>query len=127
MHYALTAIMAILLISVVALSVQAFLRVSALDESPTRQEVASVAMSLAWLAGLAAVAPFVGLVGTVWHMMAALTGLGAQSDLVSLAQPLGRALAYTFYGIVAAIPAVLAYTVLSRKLDLILDQAEADQ
>jgi biopolymer transport protein ExbB/TolQ len=80
---------------------------------------------LAGLAAIASVAPFIGLAGTLWHMMAALTSLTGQSDFAALAKPLGAALRYTFYGIMVAIPAVAAHALLTRRFAAALDLAEA--
>ena len=70
------------------------------------------------LASVGATAPFVGLLGTVWGIFNALIGIADQGQ-VSIAQvsgPVGEALVMTAAGLFVAIPAVLAYNVLGRRI-----------
>jgi len=70
------------------------------------------------LASIGAVAPFVGLFGTVWGIMISFIGL-AHSNTTSLAvvaPGIAEALLATALGLVAAIPAVLVYNHFSRVL-----------
>lgn len=68
------------------------------------------------LATVGSTAPFVGLLGTVWGIYHALTGLGtgAQLTMDKVSGPVGEALIMTAAGLVVAIPAVLAYNVFGR-------------
>jgi len=71
------------------------------------------------LASVGATAPFVGLLGTVWGIFNALTGIADQGQ-VSIAQvsgPVGEALVMTAAGLFVAIPAVLAYNRFSRDIE----------
>lgn len=68
------------------------------------------------LASVGSVAPFVGLLGTVWgiyHAMAAISAEGSAS-LDKVAGPVGEALIMTAVGLAVAIPAVLAYNVFGK-------------
>ena len=70
------------------------------------------------LATVGATAPFVGLLGTVWgihHALAAMAGSG-QISVERLAGPVGEALIMTAAGLAVAIPAVLGYNVLGRRV-----------
>jgi len=70
------------------------------------------------LASIGAVAPFVGLFGTVWGIMNSFIGI-AHSNTTSLAvvaPGIAEALLATALGLVAAIPAVLVYNHFSRVL-----------
>lgn len=69
----------------------------------------------------AAVAPFIGLFGTVWGIFHALHAIGqsGQAGLGQVAGPVGEALIMTGLGLAVAIPAVLGYNVcvrLNRKM-----------
>ncbi|TXH88759.1 MAG: MotA/TolQ/ExbB proton channel family protein [Rhodoferax sp.] len=68
------------------------------------------------LATIGAVAPFVGLLGTVWGIYHALLGIAgsAQLSLDQIAGPVGEALVMTAAGLVVAIPAVVAFNAFGR-------------
>lgn len=69
-----------------------------------------------WLAGLALIAasaPYLGLFGTVWHIIQALSGIGAGNlNVAAIAQPIGNALYATLWGLGCAIPALIAHRVI---------------
>lgn len=79
-----------------------------------------------WLATVGATAPFVGLLGTVWGLQHALTGLagGGAVGLDQVAGPVGEALVMTAAGLVVAIPAVLAYNLQGRLIGRIEAELE---
>ena len=87
-----------------------------------REALHSVRARLQWgqdgLATIGATAPFVGLLGTVWGIFHALTNLAGagQYTLDKVAQPVGEALVMTAAGLAVAIPAVMAYNLLGRRL-----------
>lgn len=66
-----------------------------------------------WLAGLALIAagaPYVGLFGTVWHIIQALSGIGTGNlNVAAIAHPIGEALYATLWGLGCAIPALIAH------------------
>ncbi|MFP3565718.1 MotA/TolQ/ExbB proton channel family protein [Paraburkholderia sp. SIMBA_030] len=68
------------------------------------------------LASVGSTAPFVGLLGTVWGIYHALSSIAASGEAMieNVAGPVGEALIMTAFGLVVAIPAVLAYNVLGR-------------
>jgi biopolymer transport protein ExbB len=70
-----------------------------------------------FLASVAASAPFVGLLGTVWGIRRAMLGLDASAlvGLDRLAAPVGEALLMTALGLGVAIPALIAHNLLSRQ------------
>ena len=86
---------------------------------------------LAVLASIGSTSPFVGLFGTVWGIMHALTEIGhaGSASLEVVAGPIGEALISTGIGIAVAVPAVLAYNFFGRRLKVIaadLDELAAD-
>jgi biopolymer transport protein ExbB len=68
------------------------------------------------LATIGAVAPFVGLFGTVWGIMDSFIGISRAhtTNLAVVAPGIAEALLATALGLVAAIPAVMIYNVLAR-------------
>jgi biopolymer transport protein ExbB len=70
------------------------------------------------LATVGSTAPFVGLLGTVWGIYEALAAIAnaGQITIDQLAGPVGEALIMTAAGLAVAIPAVLAYNILGRRV-----------
>ena len=70
---------------------------------------------LGFLATVGSAGPFIGLFGTVWGIMNAFTAIAASSstNLAGVDSPIAEALFATAIGLVAAIPAVIAYNKLS--------------
>ncbi|MDP3418461.1 MotA/TolQ/ExbB proton channel family protein [Falsiroseomonas sp.] len=70
------------------------------------------------LASIASTAPFIGLFGTVWGIMNAFTAIArsGNTSLSAVAPGIAEALFATALGLVAAIPAALAYNRLSAML-----------
>jgi biopolymer transport protein TolQ len=103
----------------------------ALDRDGTRQRLAQVmdsaiageadilAERLNFLATVGAVAPFVGLFGTVWGIMNSFFQIGQQqnSSLAVVAPGISEALFATAIGLFAAIPAVIAYNRFSHRVN----------
>ncbi|HXJ02982.1 MAG TPA: protein TolQ [Micropepsaceae bacterium] len=76
-----------------------------------QREVEKIERGLGYLATVGSTAPFVGLFGTVWGIMTAFTAIAARNDttLAVVAPGIADALFATALGLVAAIPAVVAY------------------
>lgn len=78
------------------------------------------------LATVGSTAPFVGLLGTVWGIYHALTGIAGAGQL-SIAQvsgPVGEALIMTAAGLAVALPAVLAFNVMGRMINRLEQELE---
>jgi len=75
------------------------------------EELSRLERRLPWLATTGAVAPFIGLFGTVWGIIDAFNGLGAtdSATLRAVAPGISEALITTAAGLFAAIPAVIFY------------------
>ena len=71
-----------------------------------------------FLASVGATAPFIGLFGTVWGIMHSFSAIAAlhNTNLAVVAPGIAEALFATAIGLVAAIPAVLAYNKISNDL-----------
>jgi len=78
---------------------------------------------LAFLATVGSTAPFVGLFGTVWGIVNALTAIGiaGQASIDKVAGPVGEALIMTAIGLAVAVPAVLGYNWLVRRNKAAMD------
>ncbi|WP_084698343.1 MotA/TolQ/ExbB proton channel family protein [Muricoccus aerilatus] len=79
--------------------------------APFSAAVRAAEPGLPLLATIGAVGPFVGLFGTVWGIMNSFSGIAASGDtsLAVVAPGIAEALFATAIGLVAAIPAVMAY------------------
>ena len=99
-----------------------------------RQVVRRVDGGLPMLAIIASVSPFIGLLGTVWGIMASFVGIAESRDtsLAIVAPGIAEALAATAYGLAAAIPASIGYNKLAASIgrttqvlgDVIEEEAE---
>ncbi len=89
-------------------------------------EVNKLEKRLPILATTASVAPFVGLFGTVMGIMFAFQGIGqtGSTNLGVVAPGIADALIATAAGLVAAIPAVVAYNHLSNRVRLFASEMD---
>jgi biopolymer transport protein TolQ len=94
-------------------------RIARAMESQAGYEADGLASRLNFLATTGAVAPFVGLFGTVWGIMNSFFEIGQQqnSSLAVVAPGISEALFATAIGLFAAIPAVIAYNHYSNKVN----------
>lgn len=85
------------------------------------QEIAKMATALPFLATTGSSAPFIGLFGTVWGIMASFHDIGIRgsASLAVVAPGISEALVATAAGLAVAIPAVIFYNHYSNKLDYI--------
>ncbi len=79
-----------------------------------------------FLATTASAAPYIGLFGTVWGIMNSFRNIGAKgaANLATVAPGIAEALVATAIGLVAAIPAVMGYNYLSRRIRVISAEME---
>lgn len=86
-----------------------------------QKERRSLESGLAVLASIGSTAPFVGLFGTVFGIIHALSAISASgsASIDVVAGPIGEALIATGIGIAVAVPAVLAYNFFVRRLKAI--------
>ena len=83
------------------------------------REVDKLERYMGFLATVGSTAPFIGLFGTVWGIMNSFQSIAASKNtsLAVVAPGIAAALFATALGLVAAIPAVIAYNKLSGDLD----------
>ena len=79
------------------------------------------------LSSIAAAGPFVGLFGTVYGIMDAFLRIGQEksASLPVVAPAIGEALISTAIGLFAAIPAVIAYNAINKRIEDLLAEIEA--
>lgn len=82
--------------------------------------------NISWLATIGSVAPYVGLLGTVWGILGTFQQLGQaqQASLAQVAPGISEALVATAIGLLVAIPAVVGYNRLRNRIDALGQQAE---
>jgi len=82
-----------------------------------QKERSALEGGLAILATVGSISPFVGLFGTVWGIMGALTSISksGSASLDVVAGPIGEALVATAVGIAVAVPAVIGYNFFIRR------------
>jgi len=83
------------------------------------RELNSLSSHMNFLASVGSTAPFIGLFGTVWGIMNSFTAIGISQNtsLAVVAPGIAEALFATALGLIAAIPAVLAYNKISDKIN----------
>jgi TolQ protein len=86
--------------------------------SALKGELQRLEVGLPFLATVGSAAPFIGLFGTVWGIMNSFTSIAQQKDtsLAVVAPGIAEALFATALGLAAAIPAVMAYNMISVSL-----------
>ena len=79
------------------------------------------------LGSIAAASPFIGLFGTVYGIMDAFIRIGQEksASLPVVAPAIGEALLTTAIGLAAAIPAVIFYNAIDKRVGDLLDEIEA--
>ena len=87
------------------------------------REEERLSKNLSLLATISSSAPYIGLLGTVIGIINAFQGLSttAQLTLSSVAPGISEALVATAVGLLAAIPALIAYNQFSKKLDNLIN------
>jgi biopolymer transport protein TolQ len=91
------------------------------------REMDELERNMTFLASVGSTAPFVGLFGTVWGIMHSFQSIAAsQNTSLSVVAPgIAEALFATALGLVAAIPAVLAYNKISSELNRYASRLES--
>jgi biopolymer transport protein TolQ len=90
------------------------------------REIEMLENNLPFLATVGSVSPYVGLFGTVWGIMESFRALAGvqQATLAMVAPGISEALIATAMGLLAAIPAVVAYNKFSSEIDIMIVRYE---
>lgn len=90
-----------------------------------RNALARLENSVSFLATVGSAAPFIGLFGTVWGIMNAFNDIDPSLPILETVTPhIAEALVATAVGLLAAIPAVMAYNWLSGRLVRLQDHLD---
>ena len=102
-------------------------RIQRIMKNALDREVGALETRITFLASTGSVAPFIGLFGTVWGIMNSFhsIGMSGNTSLAVVAPGIAEALFATALGLVAAIPAVLAFNKFSRDIDKISFRLES--
>lgn len=94
------------------------------DRSKLDEAIEKLEAGIPMLAVIASTAPFVGLAGTVMHIIEALRAMsGSGVDITLISGPIATALNSTLVGLASAVPAAVAYNLMQRKLQLMHNRA----
>jgi len=90
------------------------------------REIETLENNLGFLATVGSISPYIGLLGTVWGIMESFRSLAGvqQATLAMVAPGISEALIATAMGLLAAIPAVVAYNKFASEIDKIVMQYE---
>ncbi len=90
------------------------------------REIEMLDNNLTFLATVGSVSPYIGLFGTVWGIMQSFRALAGvqQATLAMVAPGISEALIATAMGLLAAIPAVVAYNKFSSDIDTLIVRYE---
>jgi biopolymer transport protein TolQ len=93
----------------------------------TNSEITRLEKYLTFLATTGSTSPFIGLFGTVWGIMTAFEGIGktGSASLAVVAPGIAEALIATAIGLVAAIPAVMAYNHFQNKIRVLVKEMDS--
>ena len=92
----------------------------------TAREIDLLENNLSYLATVGSVSPYIGLFGNVWGIMGSLRSLAGvqQATLAMVAPGISEALIATAMGLLAAIPAVIAYNGFATEIDQLVVRYE---
>jgi biopolymer transport protein ExbB len=98
-------------------------------ETAARHEIVKLEQGLVVLEIIVGIAPLLGLVGTIFGMMTVFgdigsTGLANMNDASKLAQGISLILRTTLIGLLISIPALVAWSYLSKKVEVLAVELE---
>ncbi|MBT3071814.1 protein TolQ [Rhodomicrobium sp. Az07] len=102
------------------------MRIERVMEVTITREMERLEARLLFLATVGAVAPFIGLFGTVWGIMTAFQGIATSknTNLAVVAPGIAEALFATALGLLAAIPAVIFYNAFQQSASRLAQRLE---
>ena len=96
-------------------------------ETRARREVNGLERGLVFLEIATGIAPLLGLVGTIYGMIALFASLGVSgaTDSAAFASGISIALKATLFGLLVAIPSLIAWSYLSRRVESLAVELES--
>jgi biopolymer transport protein TolQ len=109
-----------------AISPEGMARIEEALEAETVDAIADLEKGHLVLAVASSASPFIGLFGTVWGIMNAFRGMSLEGSagIAAVAPGVAEALVTTVAGLAVAIPAVVAYNFLNRRVQLVTAQLD---
>lgn len=95
-------------------------------QTQARHEIVQLERGLVVLEIIVGIAPLIGLVGTIAGMMSAFSELGQTglNDVAKLAGGIGLILKATLFGLLIAIPALIAWSYFNKKVEVLAVEME---
>ena len=108
------------------LSIKMEERLSKVMQITIDKQVEKLETKMVFLASTGSVAPLLGLFGTVWGIMNSFNAIGAMqsANIAAVAPGVAEALLTTAVGLIAAIPAVIAYNKIMHDIDRVAGRME---
>lgn len=96
------------------------------QEKAIMKEQANLEKNLTTLATITAIAPFLGLLGTVWGLLISFTNMSitGSSSIKVVASGVAEALITTVLGLLVAIPAAVGYNYFRERIQNLMDEIE---
>jgi len=94
-------------------------------EAAAREEVVKMHSGIGVLDVVITVAPLLGLLGTASGLVTIFQGLGETTDHLAIARGIAEALNTTIFGLAIAVPAVIAHSYFSRRIERLTARMES--
>lgn len=94
-------------------------------EAAAREEVVKMHSGIGVLDVVITVAPLLGLLGTASGLVTIFQGLGETTNHLAIAQGIAEALNTTIFGLAIAVPAVIAHSYFSRRIERLTARMES--
>ena len=101
-------------------------RMTTLLETGIEKQISKISKGFTFLATVGSTAPFIGLFGTVWGILRAFQKIGVtgQATIQTVGPDISHALIATAVGLAAAIPAVIAYNFINRRIRVLSQEMD---
>lgn len=94
-------------------------------EAMAREEVVKMHSGIGLLDVVITIAPLLGLLGTASGLVTIFQGLGETTDYLAIARGIAEALSTTIFGLVIAVPCVIAHSYFMRRIEQLTARMES--